>query len=159
MAPTDVVLGPVSARPEEAHDLRNLRDALSRSDREGSVRYFLADSTGRRLELPESVFRVLVDVVQAMARGQSVAIVHYDHELTTQQAAELLNVSRPYLIRLLEEGQIPYHMVGTHRRIYLRDLLAYKQIRDRRRKEALRELRRVSEALGLYEDNTDDIQK
>ena len=89
--------------------------------------------------------------MQALARGQSVAVLHYDEELTTQQAADLLQVSRPYLVRLLEEGQIPYHQVGTHRRIYLRDLLAYKEQRDRRR-ASLRELRRASEALGLYDE-------
>ena len=61
-------------------------------------------------------------------------------------------MSRPYLVRLLEEGKISYHKVGTHRRIYLRDVLAYKQLRDRRRRETLRELRRASEALGLYDE-------
>ncbi|HEY8488149.1 MAG TPA: excisionase family DNA-binding protein [Thermaerobacter sp.] len=72
--------------------------------------------------------------------------------MATQQAADLLQVSRPYLVRLLEEGKISYHKVGTHRRIYLRDVLAYKQLRDRRRRETLRELRRASEALGLYDE-------
>ncbi|QIA26756.1 helix-turn-helix domain-containing protein [Thermaerobacter sp. PB12/4term] len=152
MAAADTIRGPVSARPEEAQDIANLRTALEAADNGGTLRYFLADSAGRRLELPASVFRVLVDVVRAMARGQSVAVLHYDEELTTQQAADLLQVSRPYLVRLLEEGKIPYHMVGTHRRIYLRDVLAYKELRDRRRREALRELRRASEALGLYDE-------
>lgn len=150
VAATDTLQGPVSAKPEEAREIESLRAALEAAREEGTA--ILADSAGRRLELPASVFRVLVDVVRALARGQSVAVLHYDEELTTQQAADLLQVSRPYLIRLLEEGKIPYHMVGTHRRVYLRDLLAYKALRDRRRGEALRELRRASEALGLYDE-------
>ncbi len=152
MAATDTLQGPVSARPEEARELESLHQALQAAGEEGTLRYFLADSAGRRMDLPASVFRVLVDVVRALARGYSVVVLHYDEELTTQQAADLLQVSRPYLIRLLEEGKIPYHVVGTHRRIYLRDLLAYKELRDRRRRDTLRELRRASEALGLYDE-------
>lgn len=152
MASANTFGGPVSARPEEAREIESLRAALEATGEKATLRYFLTDSSGRRLELPASVFRVLVDVVRALARGQSVAVLHYDEELTTQQAADLLQVSRPYLVRLLEEGKIPYHMAGTHRRIYLRDVLAYKELRDRRRREALRELRRVSEALGLYDE-------
>ena len=151
MVPTDTLQGPVSAGPEEASEIERLRAALEAALEGEPLRYYLSDSAGRRVELPASVFRVLVDVVQALARGQSVAVLHYDEELTTQQAADLLQVSRPYLVRLLEEGQIPYHQVGTHRRIYLRDLLAYKEQRDRRR-ASLRELRRASEALGLYDE-------
>lgn len=96
------------------------------------------------------MFHVLVDVGRALTSGQSVAVLHYDEELSTQQAADLLQKSRPYPVRLLEEGNIPYHMAGTPRRIYLRDVLAYI---DRRRREALRELRRASEALGLYDES------
>ena len=89
-----------------------------------------------------------------MAQGHSITILHYDHELTTQQAAELLGVSRPYFVSVLEAGKVAYHMVGTHRRVYMRDLLAYKERRDTLRHEHLRELRRVSESLGLYDDES-----
>ncbi len=148
MAVVGTVEGPVSARPEEAQGIENLRTALEAAEEGGAVRYFLVDSAGCTTELPASVLRILVEIARALARGQSIAVLHYDEELTTQEAADLLQVSRPFLVRLLD----PYHKVGTHRRIYLRDLLAYKDERDRRRREVLTELRRVSEELGLYDE-------
>jgi len=81
-----------------------------------------------------------------------------EHVLTTQQAADLLSVSRPYLIKLLENGQIPYHHVGSHRRIRMGDLLDYKGSRDCLRKEHLNAMVRVSESLGLY-DADDFIER
>ena len=141
----------VSARPEELERIKSLVELLDSLDTSG--RCYLADAAGRRVELPPSIANALKLVARAMAEGHSVAVVHYDHELTTQQAADLLNVSRPYLIRLLENGQIPYHMVGTHRRIRMRDLLNYKTRRDRLRRETLKELQRASESLGLYDED------
>ncbi|HEX5503538.1 MAG TPA: excisionase family DNA-binding protein, partial [Thermomicrobiales bacterium] len=73
-------------------------------------------------------------------------------ELTTQQAADLLNVSRQYLIRLLERGDLPFTRTGTHRRIRLDDVLRYKDARSARRREGLRRLTRLSEELGLYDE-------
>ena len=71
--------------------------------------------------------------------------------MTTQQAANILGVSRPFLIKLLEQGEIPYSKVGTHRKIYLEDLINYKEKRDKQREEALDELINMTEELGLYE--------
>lgn len=138
---------PAAASPDEIAGIQALLETAASKE----IRYYLSDSTGRQVEIPPSVFRVLVEAARHLAAGHSVTIVHYDHELTTQQAADLLNVSRPYLIRLLEQGQLPYHMVGTHRRIRMRDLMEYKRRRDALRKELFKEMQRVSEGLGLYE--------
>lgn len=146
----------ITPEPEEMERIRRIRDALADSGA-GSARYMLADQARSEvLELPCSLFTVLAKAAEALAQGHSVSIVHYDQELTTQQAADLLGVSRPYLVRLLEEGKIRYHKVGTHRRILMGDLQSYKRIRDERRRADLSELIRVSETLGLYDDESPD---
>jgi len=120
----------------------------------GDKRYLLVDEANHiKIELPDSLFRVMVDVANQWAKGNPVAILHYEEELTTQQAADLLRVSRPYLVKLLENGQIRYHKVGSHRRIRMRDLLEYTNSRDSLRKANLNEMVRASEALGLYESD------
>lgn len=139
----------VAAQPDEALSMRELSRKLASDNKK--TRYFLSDSEDNKFEIPPSAFRILVRAVRDLSLGRSVAIIHYDHELTTQQAADILNVSRPHLIKLVEEGKIAYHMVGTHRRIRMGDLMRFKQTRDDERRSSLRELRKVSESLGLYD--------
>lgn len=91
---------------------------------------------GTRIDLPASVYTVLQRVVPVLAAGSAVGLIPLHKELTTQQAADLLNVSRPFLIKLLEQGEIPYTRPGAHRRIRLSDVLAYKQRRDVERARA-----------------------
>jgi excisionase family DNA binding protein len=102
------------------------------------------------VELPESARRVLRRAVAALARNQAVAVLPYQKLLTTQQAADLLNVSRPYLVQLLEDGKIPHSKTGTHRRVHLDDLVAYKQRRDVETDAILDELAQMHQDLGLY---------
>jgi len=81
--------------------------------------------------------------------GNAVSIVPIHHELTTQQAVELPNVSRPHLVKLVDHGEIPHHKTGSHRRIYSEDLMRHRDLRDAQRRQALRELTRKPGELGL----------
>jgi excisionase family DNA binding protein len=108
---------------------------------------------GEPIELPHAVYEILAEVLRAMAQGQAVTVTPLDTELTTQEAADILNVSRQYLVRLLDQGTIPFTKVGTHRRVKFGDLAAYKDVRDQQRHEALTELTRLSEDLGMYDDD------
>lgn len=99
------------------------------------------------IELPPGAVELLLEILQAMAAGRGVTIIPQNAELTTVQAAEILNVSRPFLIKLLENGTIPYHKVGTHRRVRMEDVMHYKEAIDREREAALDQL--VEEAQNL----------
>lgn len=101
------------------------------------------------VELPRLALLVLIDLLSELAEGNSVQLVPINEELTTQQAADLLNVSRPYLIRLLEEDRIPYRLVGNRRRIRSEDVLAYKRLDDAHRREVLAALSAEGQALGI----------
>lgn len=89
------------------------------------------------IELPAGVVTLLMDILGAMASGQGVTLIPEDAELTTVQAADILHVSRPFLIKLLEAGQIPYRRVGKHRRIRMEDVMNYKQAIDQEREAVL----------------------
>jgi excisionase family DNA binding protein len=85
-----------------------------------------------------------------LAKGNAVTLMPHHAELTTQEAADLLNVSRPFLVGLLESGHLPHHKVGTHRRVRFADLMIYKRRRDVESEAALRELAALSQDMKLY---------
>ncbi len=111
----------------------------------------LVGADGERLDLPDAVFRLLKDIVRNMQLGRAIVLIPENQQLTTQRAADLLGVSRPHLIKLLESGDLPYHKVGSHRRIYLKNLLAYQKRRDVERKAALDRIAREAFESGLYD--------
>ena len=106
---------------------------------------------GRTQNLPVSLYEFLVKLIAGLCEGQSIAIVQNDAQVTTAEAARTLGVSRQFLIKLLGRDDLPHHMVGTHRRVYVRDLLAYKAHRDNRRRKILDELTRAEAADNLYD--------
>mgnify|MGYP000152558979 CR=1 FL=1 len=112
----------------------------------------LVASNGEEIVIPESVYSLLGQVVRAMASGQVISIVPHNRALTTQQAADILNVSRPFLVKLLENGEIPYIKVGSHRRILFQDLMVYKEQRKVKRRKLLDQLIEMTEEAGLYEE-------
>lgn len=109
--------------------------------------------TGQQMEttVPAEAVRVLVDVLARMAKGQAVTLIPLHAELSTQQAADIMNVSRPYFIKLLEEGKMPFRKVGEQRRVRYQDLLCYMEAYQRAAHAALDEMAAEAQSLGLYE--------
>ena len=101
------------------------------------------------IEVPTSALRAFLEVLANMAEGRAVGIVSMQAELTTQMAADILNVSRPHLVSLIAAGEIECRKVGTHRRLLARDVVAYKQQRDDQSKEAMEALAKQAQELNL----------
>lgn len=108
------------------------------------------DSAGQPVELPPSVVKVLAEVLDHARRGEAVRIVADEEEITTGQAADILGVSRPYLVGLLDRGDIPSRKVGARRRARLADVLLYRQVDQARRLQAVRDLAAEAQKLDLY---------
>jgi excisionase family DNA binding protein len=135
------------AEAAERDVMAALRDLLATAaESEGVTR--VTGPNGETIDLPAPAFEALQAVAQAMASGQTITLIPHDQELTTQQAAEILHVSRPHLVKLLERGDLPFHKVGTHRRVRMQDLIAYRGIRAEERRRQLDELTRLSDELG-----------
>lgn len=111
----------------------------------------LVGMDGEEMYLPESLYQVLRQVTPLLAQGKGVTLIPQEHYLTTQEAANLLNISRPYLYKLLDRGEIPFTQIGSHRRVKAEDVLSYRQKRDGDRQTALTELIAVSQELGFYQ--------
>lgn len=133
--------------PSESLDA--LMAILSRLDAEPTTT--LSGPNGERLVLPPEVFKVLRDVVEAMAHGQAVTIAPVHQRLTTQGAADLLGVSRPTLVKLLESGDIRFEQPGRHRRVRLADVLAYRERASAERRAALDRMVEIAAEADMYE--------
>ena len=145
---------PVAAPPEQQAQVAALFKALEgmvHLPKRRAPKCQLVGPKGESIPLPETVFYVLERVVEVMARGDSITVVPVGREVTTQQAADLLNVSRQYLVRLLDEGRMPFRKTGKHRRLRIEDVLSFKEKRDKDRRAGLRELSRMTQEFGGYD--------
>jgi excisionase family DNA binding protein len=140
--PTDPIAASASER--EAIDVI---EHLAESREE--LRLVAGDAT---VVVPDAIRTILEQAAHELVRGNRVSLVPIGRMLTTRQAAELLNVSRPFLIGLLESDQIPFEMVGTHRRVPIDEVLRFREERSRGRRQALRQLSEEADELGIYTD-------
>ncbi|MBF0588183.1 MAG: helix-turn-helix domain-containing protein [Magnetococcales bacterium] len=101
------------------------------------------------LKLPMSAIRMLLQILDQMAQGNTVSLVPIHAELTTQEAANFLNVSRPYLVKILEDGKIPFHKVGVRRRVQFKDLMAYREKSLNQSQDALDKLAEQAQDLDM----------
>lgn len=136
---------PLSNANGDPVQLRTLRRLVQR----GSAK--LVGKGGESVEIPATIRTLLAEIARNMEAGKAVSVVAEHHELTIQRAANILGVSRPFFVRLLEGNKVPFHMVGSHRRVYLVDLLPYKLKRDRARHEAIKHLALDDVEAGTYD--------
>ena len=125
------------------------RVLASRLKKRGPIELRLADDPSGKLELPPQALQLLVRILEEMVRGNAVTLIPVHAELTTQEAADMLNISRPSLIQLLNEGKIEFRRVGTHRRVRFESLMAYKRQAEAQRRAALQELAAYDQELGI----------
>ncbi len=134
--------------PNDHSVIGALYDALRKSPAK------LVGPNGEAQPLPDSLSLFLVALIGRLNGGKSVHIIQSQAKFTTIEAAAMLGVSRQFLVGLLEKSEIPYHMVGTHRRIYAQDLVRYKVKRDQNRGKIIDDLAQLEAAEGLYADSS-----
>lgn len=137
--------------PQEIEQAKNSSRTLAKYANADRVQLSLKASNGLAddLILPGHVLQILLEVLAEMGKGNAISLMPMHQELSTQEAAHLLNVSRPFLVGLLEKGEIPFRKVGAHRRVYLLDVMAYKERTDQQRGKALDALAALSQQEGM----------
>lgn len=128
---------------------RSLAAILNTQDGCQRIQLWDRNDQAHVVELPTSALRLLADVLAELAEGNAVQVIPVHAELTTQEAADLLNVSRPHLVKLLNEGHLPHHKTGKHRRVRFADLMAYKEAREAQSHEAMLALAAQAQSLQL----------
>jgi len=140
-SPEDITLARESGRALSAVLLtRSDTQQIDFHDEKGAV---------RTVRIPTSALRLLLDVLTEIGQGNAVSIIPIHAELTTQEAADVLNVSRPFLVQLLERGEMPFHKIGTHRRVRYQDVIEYKKRIDTERRKVLDELAEEAQEIGM----------
>ena len=114
---------------------------------------------GETIDLPPAVAEALLQVVDAMRRGLAVTVAPQDQRLTTQEAADMLGISRPTLVRMLEAGEIPFEKVRRHRRLFLTDVLEFRERQRRAANEALSDMVADAQAMGAYDDDLAEVRQ
>jgi len=146
-----IVKDPILPTEEETNLAKESFRRLTAQVDKGNIRISVGNKgkSAATLELPHVAVTLLLRLLGEIARGNAVTIIPYHAELTTQQAADVLNVSRPFLIKLLEEGKLGFHRVGTHRRIRFKDVMHYKSELRGKQRRALDELTREAQDLDM----------
>ncbi|HCQ23215.1 MAG: DNA-binding protein [Aphanizomenon flos-aquae LD13] len=145
----------VMAQEPEKSSIKHLESILQLEGAQAK----LVGVDGQEIPIPESVYQILHQAVHALALGKVISVVIQDRELTTQKAADILKVSRPYLIKLLDQGEIPCIRVGTHRRVRFDDLMKYKEERDTKRREGIKQFTQFLETEGFYDDESSELDQ
>ena len=139
--PEEAALAKLSSRELAAYvETREATQKLSLTDRDGQT---------HQVDIPVTALRLLVDILTELGEGNTVNLIPVHAELTTQEGADLLNMSRPTFIRLLDDGNIPYHRAGNRRKVKYTDVMASKTRVDQQRRQALDELSELDQDLGL----------
>jgi len=148
----EVVFLPTAEDSKQAKDSsRVLAQALANYSDDDRVRMTIQGSSGTNdeLVLPGDIMNLLLNVLTQVSQGNAISLMPMHQEISTQQAADLLSVSRPHLVKLLEQGNIPFRKVGSHRRVKLTDVMDYRGTVDKERNKTLDELSQLSQDMGM----------
>ena len=148
MSVQNVVRLPTQMEVEEAKVFSRTLSKFASTDR-AQLSIKGANGEADDIILPGHVLQILLDVLSEMSKGNAISLIPHHQEISTQEAANLLNVSRPFLVGLLENGEIPFRKVGAHRRVKLTDVLEYKDQSDAKRLQALNDLTALSQEEGM----------